>query len=137
MPEPEAFVESSGRVRRMGGITRWIATNLLGGGALKQATWETAEENLSFAEQEAPEVSDHHFQLANLYADTDRVELALQEIEHVFQLSPVSPMDRAVWDDALEAKEKLQQRLAGGPESEPGCRRVGPRRTGRRRAGCE
>ncbi len=124
-------------VRRMNWMTRWIATNLLGGGELKKATWETAEENLSFAEQQAPEVSDHHLQLAALYADTDRTELALQELEHVFQLSPVSPIERALWDEALDVKEELEQRLETGPESERRCRRVGPQRPGRRRAACE
>ncbi len=47
-------------VRRTNSITRWIAQNLLGGGELKKATWETAEEHLGFAEQQAPEVSGHH-----------------------------------------------------------------------------
>ena len=124
-------------VRRMNGITRWIATNLLGGGELKKATWEAAEENLSFAEQRVPEVSDHHLQLANLYTDTDRAELALQELEHIFQLPAVSPMERAVWDEALDVKEELEKKLEGGPEKGLGCRRVGPRRPGRRGAACE
>jgi hypothetical protein len=124
-------------VRRMGRITRWIATNLLGGGELKKATWETAEGHLSFAEQQVPEVSAHHLQLANLYADTDREEPALQELEHVFPLSAASPMEWAVWDEALDVKEELEQRIERGLESERSCRRVGPRRTGRRRVGCE
>ena len=119
-------------VRRMSGITRWIATNLLGGAELKKATWETAEEHLSFAETQVTEVPDHHLQLANLYADTDRAELALQELEHVFQLPAVSPMERAVWDEALEVKEELERELAEGPDKGLGCRRVGPRRPGRR-----
>ena len=72
----------------MTGRRRWysssrvvvVAPPLLGGGALKKATWQTAEEHLSFAEQQAPEVSDHHFQLAILYSDTDRLELAVEEL---------------------------------------------------------
>ena len=118
-------------VRRMGKITRWIATSLLGGGVLKNATWESAEESLGFAEQRAPEVSDHHLQMANLYASTNRVELAFQELEHVFQLPALSPMERAVWDEALYVKEKLEK----GPER--GCRGAGPRRPGRRGGSCE
>ena len=90
-------------VRRTNRITRWIATHLLGGGALKKATWQAAEEYLSFAEQQAPEVSDHHFQLAILYADTDRLELAVEELEHVFPRPVVSHMERMVWEEALEA----------------------------------
>jgi hypothetical protein len=94
-------------VRRMNGITRWIATNLLGGGELKKATWEEAERNLTFAEERVPEVSEHHLQLANLYVDTDRPELALQELEHVFQLSTTSPMELATWDEAIGLQELL------------------------------
>ena len=123
-------------VRRANRIIRWIATHLLGGGALKKATWQTAEEHLSFAEQQAPEVSDHHFQLAILYADTDRLELALEELEHVFPRPVVSHMERMVWEEALAAKEEWEQKLARGMERKPGCRRVGPR-TRRRRAACE
>ncbi len=94
-------------VRRMNGITRWIATNLLGGGELKKATWEEAERNLTFAERLAPEVSEHHLQLAHLYSDTDRPELAFQELEHVFQLPAASPMELAAWDEALELRDQL------------------------------
>ena len=124
-------------VRRANRITRWIATNLLGGGELKKATWEAAEEHLGFAEQQAPEVSGHHLQLAALYADTDRAELALQELEHVFQLSAVYPLERAVWDEALEVKEELQQKLEREAKRGVGCRRFGPKRPGRRRIACE
>lgn len=124
-------------VRRTNRITRWIATHLLGGGALKKATWQAAEEHLSFAERQAPEVSGHHLQLAALYADTDRLEFALRELEHVFPLPVVSPIERVVWDEALEVKEEWEQKLAREAERGPGCRRVGPHRTGRRRVACE
>ncbi len=123
-------------VRRSSWFTRWIAQNLLGGGELKKATWEAAEEHLGFAEQQAPEVSGHHLQLAALYADTDRDGLALQELEHVFRLPVVSPMEQGVWDEALEVKEELEQRLEREAAGGLGCRRVGPRRP-RRHAACE
>ena len=120
-------------VRRSNWITRWIATNLLGGGELKKAMWQAAEEHLSFAEQQAPEVSGHHLQLAALFADTDRLELALQELEHVFPWPVVSPIERVVWDEALEVKEEWEQKLVREAERGQGCRRVGPNRVGRRR----
>ncbi len=125
-------------VRRMNWMTRWIATNLLGGGELKKATWQAAEEHLGFAEQQAPEVSGHHLQLAALYADTARLELALQELEHVFPWPVVSPIERFVWDEALEVKEKWERKLIRAAERELGCRSVGPIRVGRRRrVACE
>ena len=94
-------------VLRMGCLTRWLATNLLGGDQLKQATWEEAERNLSFAEANAPEVAGHHLQLGNLLNDTDRPELALVEVAHVLDHAAVSPMERVVREEALLLKEKL------------------------------
>ena len=94
-------------VLRMNRVTRWLATNLLGGGELKKATWEEAERNLTFAENQVPEVSDHHLQLANLYRDTKRPELALAEVEHVLELPVRSAMEQAVHDEALDLKRRL------------------------------
>ncbi len=102
-------------VRRMGSMTRWIATNLLGGGELKQATWEAAEAHLLFAEQAQPEVSDYHLQLARLYRDTDRPELALREVRHVFDLPVTTPLETAVNNGAVELELELTN---GGPPQE-------------------
>ena len=88
-------------VRRMNRVTRWLATNLLGGSTLKQATWELAEEHLSFAETQAPDVPDHHLQLARLYRDTDRPDLANRELDHVLALPARSPMEEAARAEAI------------------------------------
>ncbi len=96
-------------VCRMSSVVRWVATKLLGGDALRDASWEEAERNLAFAEQRAPEVPDHHLQLANLYRDTHRPELALVEIEHVLALPVTSAMDQAVREEALEQRRKLEE----------------------------
>ena len=88
-------------VRRMNRVTRWLATNLLGGSTLKQATWELAEEHLSFAETQAPDVPDHHLQLARLYRDTDRLDLANRELGHVLALPAHSPMEEAARAEAI------------------------------------
>jgi hypothetical protein len=94
-------------VLRMNSVTRWLATNLLGGGELKKATWAEAERNLAFAEREVPEVADHHLQLANLYRDTQRPELASAEVDHVLAMPIRSAMDQAAHDEALELKRRL------------------------------
>jgi hypothetical protein len=97
-------------VRRMGRVTRWLATNLLGGSTLKEATWEEAESNLSFAEASAPEVPDHHLQLARLYQDTGRPELAAIEVAHVLDIEPTSPMEMAARDEAIILQAELKPR---------------------------
>lgn len=95
-------------VLRMSRFTRWLATSLLGGGELKKATWADAERDLVFAELQVPEVSDHHLQLARLYRDTKRPELALAEVEHVLAMPVQSAMERAVHAEALSLGKALK-----------------------------
>jgi hypothetical protein len=95
-------------VRRMNRVVRWIATRLLGGGALDGASWEEAERHLAFAEERAPEVLDHHLQLAKLYRDTGRPGLALEEVEHALALPARSPMEIAVRDEAVGLRDDLE-----------------------------
>lgn len=102
-------------VRRMNGITRWVATNLLGGDRLAEASWGEAERHLSFAEARAPEVPDHHLQLAKLYLDTGRRGAALQEARHVLEMAVASPLERA----ALEEARGMVRALADSETSPP------------------
>lgn len=95
-------------VLRMSPITRFIATSVLGGGELKKASWQLAESDLVFAEVQAPGVSDHHMQLANLYRDTKRPELARVEVEHVLAMPFHSTMETTVHAEALKLKKKLR-----------------------------
>lgn len=96
-------------VRRMNRVTRWIATNLLGGNELKRATWQAAEENLAYAEEHAPGVADHHLQLALLYRDTGRPELALEELAHVREFQAGNVLEAAVQTEAEEVWSDLSQ----------------------------
>ncbi len=95
-------------VRRMGGVTRWVATKLMGGAVLESATWATAEENLTYAERYGPGVPDHHLQLALLYRDTGRPGLAAAELEHVLALEASSALDHAARAEALEVRASLR-----------------------------
>ncbi|MDA0329884.1 MAG: hypothetical protein O2958_12865 [Gemmatimonadetes bacterium] len=108
-------------VRRMNRVTRWLATNILGGGTLKKASWEEAEQHLVFAETRAGDVPDHHLQLARLYLDTDRMALAEVEVHHVLALVAVSPMEQEARAEALDLQAEFfgdsddrMQRKEGG-----------------------
>ena len=94
-------------VRRMNGVTRWLATNLLGGATLKQASWEQAEFHLTLAEGRAPEVPDHHLQLARVYRDTGRPQLALPELDHVLRMEVTSPMEQEARREALQIQSEI------------------------------
>lgn len=112
-------------VLRMNGAVRWIATRLLGGGALRAASWEEAERNLAFAESRDPAVADHHLQLANLYRDTGRPRLALREVEHVLALPASAPSEREVREEAARLGEALRDG-AGGADLPGAVRPVAP-----------
>jgi hypothetical protein len=99
-------------VCRMSSVTRWLATRLLGGNVLRQATWEEAERNLAFAERSAPEVVDHHLQLANLYRDTGRLELAHEELRHALALPATTPRETAARAEAERTVREIERRLA-------------------------
>jgi hypothetical protein len=96
-------------IRRMGRVSRWLAKNVMGGGALADATWEEAESNLAYAEENAPWVADHHLQLALLYRDTGRPELAAVEISHALEIEPRNALEHAVREEALKVGSELGQ----------------------------
>lgn len=96
-------------IRRMGRVSRWLAKNVMGGGALANATWEEAERNLAYAEEHAPWVADHHLQLALLYRDTGRPQLAAEEVSHALEIEPRNALEHAVRDEALRVRSELGQ----------------------------
>jgi len=93
----------------MNRVTRWLATQLVGGDVLRRATWEAAEENLAYAEGRAPDVADHHLQLALLYRDTGRPKLAAEEVGHALRIQPRNALERSVHAEALEVRSELGQ----------------------------
>ncbi len=99
-------------VMRLGGFKRFVATQILGGKALSEASWETAESFLAAAAKLQPEVPDHHYELGILYLETDRPALALAAFEGVLACPPTHPADRAVQVSAGEMVERLRLELA-------------------------
>lgn len=95
-------------VMRMNRVTRFLATRLLGGGALRGASWEEAEAMLLAAERARPDVPDHHFELGRLYEDTDRAELAEVEARHVLDLKAGNAGEEMVQQRAGEMLERLE-----------------------------
>ena len=96
-------------IRRMGRVNRWLARNVMGGGELADATWEEAEQNLVYAEEQAPWVADHHLQLALLYRDTGRPALAAEEISHALAIEPRNALEQAVREEALRVRSDIGQ----------------------------
>ena len=97
-------------VMRMDRVTRWIATRLLGGGRLRGASWDEAERNLTFAVRAAPSIPDYHFELAHLYEDTGRLDLALQEARLVLAMDPSTAIEASVPAKAEALVARLRRR---------------------------
>jgi hypothetical protein len=74
-------------VRRMSGFKRFLATSLLGGSALKDASWDQAQALLEAAVREAPCVPEHHFELARVYEARDDLPAAHRELGYVLELT--------------------------------------------------
>jgi tetratricopeptide (TPR) repeat protein len=99
-------------VMRMDRVTRWIATNVLGGGVLRGASWDDAERNLTFAVRHAPSIPDYHFELAHLYEDTGRPDLARREAELVLAMDPSTVIDASVPAKAAALVARLRRKAA-------------------------
>ena len=61
-------------VMRLSAVMRFIAKALVGGEALRSASWERAEFHLRRAAELEPELAMHHFELAMIYESMDRPE---------------------------------------------------------------
>ena len=98
-------------VMRLSGLERWVATRILGGKVLSEASWETAESFLAAAARLQPEIATHHYELGALYLDTDRPELALAAFERVLACPPVHPADHEMYVRAGEIVERSRRGL--------------------------
>ena len=74
-------------VLRLGGFKRFMAKQLFGGGALEGASWEEAQRLLEVAVVEDPCVSEHHFELAQVYAQRGDASGAERELSYVRELT--------------------------------------------------
>lgn len=74
-------------VMRLGRVQRFLARKLLGGAALKEASWDGAQSHLEAAEAGEPCIPDHHYELARVYLDRGEDDLARRELEHAIRLT--------------------------------------------------
>jgi hypothetical protein len=74
-------------VLRLDRVSRFVATRLLGGGALRSASWEEARTLLELSEREDPCVAEHHLELARVYAERGDSAGAARELAHVLEVT--------------------------------------------------
>lgn len=79
-------------IMRMGGMARFVVGRLLGSDLVRRASWDAAESHLLAAVQAEPDRALHRVELARVYMDTHRPELALQQIDLIFQRVDGDPL---------------------------------------------
>ena len=82
-------------IMRLSGVSRFFARSFLGAGVFKYASWEGAIENLERAVQLDPTRIYHRLDLAEVYLDRKRFELARVELERISSLPERDPLDAA------------------------------------------
>jgi hypothetical protein len=73
-------------VLRLNSVTRFLAVRLFGASALAGASWDEAQQLLEAAAFAEPCSPDHHFELARLYQDRGRDDLARRELDAILAL---------------------------------------------------
>lgn len=72
-------------VMRLGTVKRFLAVRVMGGGALSNATWASAERHFRTAMALEPDRVQHKLELATLLMDTDRPQEARPLLEDVLR----------------------------------------------------
>lgn len=94
-------------VMRMGRIKRFLATKVLGGGALASASWDEAQRLLEAAVSGDPCIADHHYELALLYAQRDDHDAANRQIREMLRLTGSQSEAQTVVAKAVALLEDL------------------------------
>jgi uncharacterized protein HemY len=74
-------------ILRLSGFKRFMAINVLGGNAMKNASWEEAQSRIELATLKEPCVPEHHFELARVYAQQGNREGWERELAAVLELT--------------------------------------------------
>jgi len=80
-------------IKRLSGIERFVAKNVLGGKVLDEANWDAAEKNLRLAVQYDPSVIYHRLDLAEVLADRKLWPEAKLQIDAIASMKARDPSD--------------------------------------------
>ena len=73
-------------IMRLNRVERWAAKNLLGGGVLGEASWDSAQQYLERAVAIEPNRITHRLDLAAVYADRGATDKAREQYEMIARL---------------------------------------------------
>jgi tetratricopeptide (TPR) repeat protein len=96
-------------VMRTSRITRFLASRLMGGDALGDASWDEARRLLEIAVEARPCDAEYRYELGRVYADLDLVDLALEQLDHAVGSPDRGSRARAAKDAAREFRDGLRR----------------------------
>lgn len=85
--------EWNAEIRRISGVERWLARNLLGGDVFSEASWEAAMYHLERSVELNPAGLVHHLDLARTYFDVGRHDDARRVLRNLLDRPSIEPVD--------------------------------------------
>jgi len=80
-------------VKRLSGLTRFVAKTFLGAGFMNRASWDSARVYMERAVQLNPQHVYHRLELAGVYLDVDSTAKATEQLQAIASLPDGDPMD--------------------------------------------
>lgn len=94
-------------VMRTSRLTRWLASRLMGGDALGDASWEEAQRLLEMAVEASPCDPEYRYELGRVYADRGRIDEAIHHLDAAVKSPERGPRARVARDEARALRERL------------------------------
>ena len=96
-------------VRRLSGVTRFVAQTFMGGGYMDRASWDSAIVHLEAAVRGRPNYLFHHLELAEIYVDANRPGDAIAQLELIPSLPDTDVLDARYREEAAALLERLRR----------------------------
>lgn len=98
-------------VRRLSGLTRFLAKTLFGGGFMGRASWDSAVVHLERSVALRGDYLHHRLELAEVYLDLDRLAEARYHLAHPIKLPPTTDvLDPEYRESAQRLLRKIRER---------------------------
>lgn len=96
-------------VRRLSGITRFLARTFMGGGYMNRANWDSSVVHLETAVRGRPGYLFHRLELAEVYVEVGRPTDAIAQLEMIPTLVDTDVLDPQYRADAAALLERLRR----------------------------
>src|SRR3990172_2512229 len=107
-------------VRRLSGVTRFLAKTLFGAGFLGRASWDSSTAHLERAVELRPDFIYHRLELAQVYLDRHRDGDAREQLQRIATLPVRDVMDPIYREEAARLRAAIATRPRGPSDAAGG-----------------